>query len=202
MFHVETKTFFIFYKNRNANRMTKPVNTLKIFDKEFRLSISSKEIDLAIARMANQINRDLQGESPLFLCVLNGSFMFASDLLKQITVENTQIAFVRLSSYEGCNTTGKVRQIMGLTENLKDRTVVVLEDIIDTGTTLSGMLKQLEKHQAKQILLASMILKTETLTHQVKPNYTGIKVPNHFIVGRGLDYNGMGRNLPDIYIAI
>jgi hypoxanthine phosphoribosyltransferase len=148
------------------------------------------------------MNKDLEGKNPLFICILNGSFMFASDLMKQITVENAQITFMRLSSYEGTTTTGKVKKLMGFTEDLKDRTVVLLEDIVDTGITISNTLEQIKDYEAKEVLVATMLFKPDALIRDIRLDYVGKEIPNDFIVGRGLDYDGIGRNLPDIYTVI
>lgn len=178
------------------------MKTVKLLDREFRVLISAEEIDKVIAQMADKMNKELAGKDPLFICILNGSFMFASDLMKQITVENAQITFMRLSSYEGTNTTGKVKKLMGFTEDLKDRTVVLLEDIVDTGITISNTLEQIKDYEAKEVLVATMLFKPKALIRDVKLHYVGMEIPNDFIVGRGLDYDGIGRNLPDIYTVI
>ncbi|MCY1632823.1 hypoxanthine phosphoribosyltransferase [Marinifilum sp. D737] len=178
------------------------MKTVKLLDREFRVSIPAEEIDKVIAQMAEKMNKELAGKDPLFICILNGSFMFASDLMKQITVENSQITFMRLSSYEGTSTTGKVKKLMGFTEDLKDRTVVLLEDIVDTGITISNTLEQIKDYEAKEVLVATMLFKPKALIRDVKLHYVGMEIPNDFIVGRGLDYDGIGRNLPDIYTVI
>jgi hypoxanthine phosphoribosyltransferase len=178
------------------------MKTVKLLDREFRVSISADEIDEVIAQMAEKMNKDLEGKNPLFICILNGSFMFASDLMKQITVENAQITFMRLSSYEGTTTTGKVKKLMGFTEDLKDRTVVLLEDIVDTGITISNTLEQIKDYEAKEVLVATMLFKPDALIRDIRLDYVGKEIPNDFIVGRGLDYDGIGRNLPDIYTVI
>ncbi len=178
------------------------MQTIKLLDKEFRISIPAEKIDTAIAEIAKQMNKDLAGKNPLFICILNGSFMFASDLMKLITVENAEITFMRLSSYEGTTTTGKVKKLMGFTEDLKDRTVVLLEDIVDTGITMANTLEQIKEYQAKEVLVATMLFKPKALIRDIKIDYVGIEIPNDFIVGRGLDYDGVGRNLPDVYTVI
>ena len=179
------------------------MKTVKLLDREFRVSIPAEKIDKVITQMAEKMNEDLKGKDPLFICILNGSFMFASDLMKQITVENSQITFMRLSSYEGgMQTTGKVKKLMGFTEDLNDRTVVLLEDIVDTGITISNTLEQIQEYNAKEVLVATMLFKPDALIRDVKIDYVGMDIPNDFIVGRGLDYDGIGRNLPDIYTVI
>lgn len=175
---------------------------VKILDREFKMLIPAKKIDEAIAQIAEKMNKDLKAKNPLFICILNGSFMFASDLLKLITVENAQITFMRLSSYDGMETTGKVKKLMGFTEDLQDRTVVLLEDIVDTGITITDTIEQIKNFKAKEILVATMLFKPRALIRDVEIDYIGMEIPNDFIVGRGLDYDGMGRNLPDIYAVI
>ena len=178
------------------------MKTVKLLDREFRVSIPAEKIDNAIAEIAEKMNKDLAGKNPMFICILNGSFMFASDLMKLITVENAEITFMRLTSYEGMGTTGKVKKLMGFTEDLKDRTVVILEDIIDTGITMENTLKQIDEYKPKEVVVATMLFKPDALKRDVKIDYVGIDIPNDFIVGRGLDYDGIGRNLPDIYTVI
>ncbi|MRT91587.1 hypoxanthine phosphoribosyltransferase [Ancylomarina sp. 16SWW S1-10-2] len=178
------------------------MKTVKLLDREFRVSIPAEKIDNAIAEIAEKMNKDLAGKNPMFICILNGSFMFASDLMKLITVENAEITFMRLTSYEGMGTTGKVKKLMGFTEDLKDRTVVILEDIIDTGITMENTLIQIDEYKPKEVVVATMLFKPDALKRDVKIDYVGIDIPNDFIVGRGLDYDGIGRNLPDIYTVI
>lgn len=187
---------------RTTKTKLKLMKTVKLLDREFRVSIPEGDIDKVITQMAEKMNKDLKGKDPLFICILNGSFMFASDLMKQITVENVQITFMRLSSYDGMGSTGKVKKLMGFTEDLKDRTVVLLEDIVDTGITISNTLEQIKDFEAKEVLIATMLFKPKALIRDVKLNYVGMEIPNDFIVGRGLDYDGMGRNLPDVYTVI
>ena len=178
------------------------MKTVKVLDREFRISIPAEKIDNAIAEMAEKMNKDLAGKNPMFICVLNGSFMFASDLMKLITVENAEITFMRLTSYDGMGTTGKVKKLMGFTEDLKNRTVVILEDIIDTGITMENTLIQIQDHKANEILVATMLFKPDALKSDVQIDYVGLEIPNDFIVGRGLDYDGIGRNFPDIYTVV
>ena len=178
------------------------MKTVKVLDREFRISIPAEKIDNAIAEMAEKMNKDLAGKNPMFICILNGSFMFASDLMKLITVENAEITFMRLTSYDGMGTTGKVKKLMGFTEDLKDRTVVILEDIIDTGITMENTLIQIAEYKPKEVFVATMLFKPDALKRDVPIDYVGLDIPNDFIVGRGLDYDGIGRNLPDIYTVI
>lgn len=169
-----------------------------IKDKTFTINISKARIQERIAEMAKEINNDMTGKSPVFLCVLNGAFLFASDIFRLMNIE-CEISFLRVSSYEGTKSTGKVKSMVGVTDNLKDRTVVILEDIVDTGDTAIYLLKELEKHQPKEIRFASLLFKPNALRQDVKLDYIGFEVPNDFLVGYGLDYDGLGRNLQDIY---
>jgi hypoxanthine phosphoribosyltransferase len=152
--------------------------------------------------MAEKMNTDLAGKDPLFICILNGSFMFAAELFKRIELVETEISFVKLASYQGDKTTGHVKQLIGLNENIEGRTVVILEDIVDTGITIENILMQLAKLNPKEVKIATLLLKPDSLQKEVQLDYIGLEIPNDFIVGYGLDYNGHGRNLLDIYSVI
>jgi hypoxanthine phosphoribosyltransferase len=165
----------------------------------FKVKISSAEIQKAVTDVARQMNTDLKGKKPLFLTVLNGSFIFAADLMKKVTVE-CEISFVKLASYQGTVSGGKIKQLIGINENLKGRTVVILEDIIDSGDTIENVLEQLKDLGAAEIKIATLLFKPDAYTKTVHINYAAIVVPNDFLVGYGLDYNGLGRNLADIYV--
>jgi len=173
-------------------------NILKIKDKEFIISIHEKQIQEAIIRISSQINNDLKGRNPLFIAVLNGAFIFAADILKNVDVE-CEVSFVKLSSYSGTATTGQVKTLIGLNENIKNRTVVILEDIVDTGITLETIINSINHHQPKEIKIATLLFKPKAYIKNIKLDYIGIEIPNDFIVGYGLDYDGYGRNLKDIY---
>ena len=176
-------------------------NKIKVLDLNFETSIPEEIIQVEITRIANEMNRDLADKNPIFLGILNGAFMFASDLFKQITIP-CQITFLKLASYEGTKTTGTVKQLIGINQELKDRTVVVLEDIVDTGITLDTIVRQLNGYEPREVLVATMLHKPEALQKDVKLNYVGFKIPNEFVVGYGLDYEGYGRNLPEIYTLV
>ncbi len=173
-----------------------------LHDKTFELTIPARDIDKVVEGIAEKMNNDLAGKKPLFLCVLNGSFMFASDLMKNITVADSEISFVKLSSYQGTESNGKIKQLIGINENINGRTVVILEDIVDTGITMAGLRKQVEELKAKEVFVATLFFKPEALTNEVKLDYVGMEIPNDFIVGRGLDYDGLGRNYPDLYTLV
>lgn len=175
---------------------------VKIHDKEFELFIPYEKIRSVIEEMAEKMNRDLAGKDPLFLCILNGSFMFAAELFKRIDFVESEISFVKLASYEGDKTTGTVKQLIGLNENIEGRTVVVLEDIVDTGITINNIQDQLDKLKPAKTIIATLLLKPDALQKEVNLDYVGLEIPNDFIVGYGLDYDGHGRNLLDIYTVI
>lgn len=171
---------------------------IKIKDKEFELFISEAEIQTAIKRIAAQINKDLDGKDPLFIAVLNGAFMFAGELMKHVTIP-CEISFVRMASYQGLKSTGKVKEIYGLEEDIEGRTVVIVEDIVDTGHTMSLMLDQLACDNPREIKVTTLLFKPEALKNKVPLDYVALEIPNDFIVGFGLDYDGYGRNLANIY---
>jgi len=175
---------------------------VKIHDKTFQLFVPYEKISSVIESMAEKMNMDFQDKNPLFVCILNGSFMFAAELYKRINLIETEISFVKLASYEGDKTTGKVKHLIGLNENIEGRTVVILEDIVDTGITIDNILEQLAKLNPREIKIATLLLKPEALQKEVQLDYIGLEIPNNFIVGYGLDYDGFGRNLKDIYSVI
>jgi hypoxanthine phosphoribosyltransferase len=174
------------------------MQTVKIKDKEFLLSIKAEDIQKAVSNVAVKINRDLDGKDPVFLVILNGSFMFASDLFKLLKIP-CEISFLKTSSYQGTNTTGNVKTLIGLTENIKNRTVVILEDIVDTGYTIKDIIKTLTEHEPAEIKICTMLFKPTAYKMDIKIDYVGIEIPNDFIIGYGLDYDGFGRNYADIY---
>ncbi len=170
--------------------------TLK--DKTFELSIPYASILEAIESIAQKINTDFAGKEPLFLVILNGSFMFSADLLKKITV-NCQVSFVKLASYEGIQTTHTVKKLIGLNEEIRGRSVIILEDIIDTGITMEKLLEEIGSFKPAEVSIATLLFKPAAMTKDIPIDYVGIEIPNDFIVGYGLDYDGLGRNLKDIY---
>lgn len=171
--------------------------TLK--DKSFVPYITSDKILESVKEVAKKINADMANENPLFLVVLNGSFMFAADLLKEVTIP-CEISFIKLASYHGTSSTGTVTEMIGLTEEVKGRTVIVIEDIVDTGVTIEKLVLLLTKKEVKQIKIASFLLKPEAYKKSTKIDYVGMEIPNDFVVGYGLDYDGLGRNMKDIYV--
>lgn len=171
---------------------------IKVKDKEFSVFIKAAEIDKSVSRIADAINEDMKGKVPLFLVVLNGAFMFAADLMKKIKVENN-ISFVKLSSYSGTRSTQVINELIGINEVVKGRTVVIIEDIIDSGLTIRRMLDNLNQQEAADVKVATLVFKPNAFKSDYKIDYTGFEIPNDFILGYGLDYDGFGRNLPDIY---
>jgi hypoxanthine phosphoribosyltransferase len=174
------------------------MNKIQVKDKEFELFITSETIDKAVSELARKLNTDLKGKNPIFLVVLNGAFIFASDLIKKVTVD-CEVSFVKLSSYEGTRSTSMVKELLGLNEVIKGRNIVVIEDIIDTGNTMSGMIQKLREMEAGDVKIVTFLFKPEAFTRDFKIDYIGMEIPIKFIVGYGLDYDGYGRNLPDIY---
>jgi hypoxanthine phosphoribosyltransferase len=175
---------------------------VRIHDKEFKLFISHEKLQSVVEEIADSMNKELAGKNPLFLCILNGSFMFAAELFKRIDFVDTEISFVKLASYDGDKSTGNVKQLIGLNENIEGRTVVVLEDIVDTGITIENIQQQLAGLKPKEVHVATLLLKPDALQRDVDLKYIGMEIPNDFIVGYGLDYDGLGRNLIDIYTVI
>lgn len=174
------------------------MDKIRLHDKEFSLSITPGQIREVVERIAADINHDMAGEIPIFLSILNGSFMFTSDLLKKIDMD-CQVSFIKLSSYNGENSSGVIKELIGLNENIEGRTVIIIEDIVDTGNTLKGIVKQLNFNKPKQIKIATLLLKPEVFTGSMHLDYVGLEIPNDFIVGYGLDYNELGRNFEGIY---
>jgi hypoxanthine phosphoribosyltransferase len=172
---------------------------ITLYDEIFSKYISSHEIKTAVENMAERINDDMKSEDlPVFLSILNGSFMFTADLMKYIKFD-CLLSFIKLSSYEGLSSQRTVKELIGLNHDLTGKTVIILEDIVDTGTTLEYLVGTISKHNPKQLKIATMLFKPEAYVKDIKLDYTGIHIPNAFIVGYGLDYNGLGRNYPEIY---
>ncbi|MCO6496450.1 MAG: hypoxanthine phosphoribosyltransferase [Chitinophagaceae bacterium] len=171
---------------------------IQVHDKRFVPYLSSEQIDEQITRIATEISADYKNKKPLFIVILNGAFMFASDLFKKIEIES-EICFVKLASYKGVRSTGKVITAIGLDIELYNRDVIIVEDIVDTGKTLSQFLPQLEHHHPKSLKIAALLHKPDALQHDIKVDYLGFVIPNKFVLGYGLDYDGLGRNIDCIY---
>jgi hypoxanthine phosphoribosyltransferase len=171
---------------------------IQLQDKQFVPFISASEIDFAIAKMAALVAADFADETPIFVGVLNGSFMVVSDFMKMYK-KPCEVSFIKMASYNGASSTNDVKQLIGLNQDLSGRTVIVLEDIVDTGNTLVALKELLKQQKVKHFKIATLFFKPEAYKHDIKIDYIGIRIPNKFIVGYGLDYNGLGRNLPEIY---
>ncbi len=175
--------------------------TIHVHDKDFEPYLSEGKIEERIREMAKQINRDYDGKKPLFIAILNGSFMFASDLFKYLSIE-AEICFIKLASYKGTKSSGHVITAIGLDIDLIGRHVVILEDIVDTGKTLSEFLPQLEHQQPASLRIAALLHKPDATVYPIAVDYLGFAVPNKFLLGYGLDYDGLGRNISSIYKLI
>jgi hypoxanthine phosphoribosyltransferase len=175
---------------------------IKIRDREFNLFISEEKINSIIQEMAVKMKSDLKDKDPLFVCVLNGAFMFASELFKSLGFVESEITFVKMASYRGTHSTGIIRQLIGLNEVIEGRTVVVLEDIVDSGSTIENIIQQLKELNPGEIKIATLLFKPAAVIKEIQLDYVGMEIPNDFIVGFGLDYDGYGRNLKDIYSVI
>ncbi len=171
---------------------------ITINDKQFELFIGQEIIEEGIKRIAKQIDSDLRGRKPIFLAVLNGAFMFAGELMKEVSIPS-EITFVRLASYHGTSSTNKVQEVLGLNESIEGRSVVIVEDIVDSGNTMVSLKKELEKYNPGEVRIATLLFKPAALRQKLTIDYVALEIPNDFIVGYGLDYDGYGRNLKDIY---
>ena len=185
----------------NLFLIEKTMQTVQLLDKKFALSISEETILEKISLVADKINTDLADKNPLFVAILNGSFMFAADLMKKINFP-CQISFIKLASYHGTTSTNNVLELVGLNENLAGKTVVIVEDIVDSGLTISKIIELLKSRGAEKILIATLLFKPDALKHDLTLDYVAMEIPNDFIVGYGLDYDGYGRNLKDIYTVV
>lgn len=174
------------------------MNELTILDKTFVPFLSEQDIQSKIVELGNAINKDYQNKKPLFLAILNGSFMFAADLFKTVTVES-EICFIKLASYKGTQSSGHVITSIGLDSNVTNRDIVILEDIVDTGKTLFTFLPQLVNQQPSSIKIATLLHKPDATIYDVNVDYCCFNIPNKFVVGYGLDYDGYGRNTKEIY---
>lgn len=174
------------------------MSVIQVKDKKFIPYLTAADIDAQIKRVGEEINRDFKGRNPLFIAILNGSFMFASDLFKELTID-AEICFIKLASYKGTRSSGHVITSIGLDASLKGRDVIILEDIVDTGKTLNEFLPQLRDQQPASLKIVALLHKPDALKYPVIIDYLGFNVPDKFLLGYGLDYDGLGRNLKEIY---
>lgn len=175
-------------------------NKIKVNGLTFVPYITEKEIQKEVKRVATELRRDIAGSEPIFLCVLNGAFIFAADLFRELGMNNAKINFVRYSSYSGTSSTGKVKEILGLPDNLEGKDIVIIEDIVDTGLTAQKMVEDLKKHKPSSIKFVTLLHKPDSSTTGFKPDYIAFSIPPKFIIGYGLDLDGKVRNLRDIYV--
>ena len=173
-------------------------STIQVHDKLFEPYVSQSLISERIKFIADQLNRDYEGKKPLFIPILNGSFIFAADLFKELSIE-AEICFIKLASYKGTKSSGQVITAIGLDTDLFGRHIVIIEDIVDTGKTLSEFLPQLHHQQPASLKITALLHKPEATVYPITVDYLGFSVPDKFLLGYGLDYNGLGRNLPEIY---
>ena len=173
---------------------------VKIDGLSFVPFLKEGEIQREVKRVASELRRDLEGKSPLFICVLNGAFIFAADLIRETGLNEAPICFVRYKSYDGINTTGSVKQIVGLNEDVEGKDVVIIEDIVDTGITANLMVKDIKKRNPSSIRFVTLLHKPESSRTGFEPDYVAFSIPSKFIIGYGLDLDGKARNLKDIYI--
>ena len=177
------------------------MHKIKVEDKEFEIFLENDIINKRIRLMGIQLNVDYEDKCPLFIGVLNGSFLFMADLVKEVDIP-CEIAFIRVASYEGTSSSGEVKELIGLPTNIEGRDIIIVEDIVDTGLTLTHILKMINEKNPASVKVASLLLKPAALKHDIDDlAYIGFEIPNEFVVGYGLDYNGLGRNLIDIYRA-
>ena len=174
---------------------------IRILDKTFREMITEKVIVERIKELSIKVNKDLAGKDVVFLGILNGAFLFAADLFRQIDFP-ARISFVKLASYEGTSSSGFIKQLIGWNEDIKNKTIVVIEDIVDTGNTLERIVDELVIRKASEIKIATLLYKPEAYTRNIPLDYVGFEIPNDFVVGYGLDYDGFGRNLPSVYTLV
>ncbi len=174
------------------------MKNIKLHDKTFELFISETEIEKIVQKVADEINNS-GVEKPLFIAVLNGSFLFAADVMRKISLPNSEISFIKLASYEGTESTGKVNELIGLNQNLKGRNIIILEDIIDTGNTLVKIVEMFKNKEIATLNIATLLYKEDVYNKEIPIDFIGKSIPNKFVVGYGLDYNEIGRNLPHIY---
>jgi len=174
---------------------------ITILDKTFRELITQEQIQARVEELAHQINKDMEGKDVVFIGILNGAFLFAADLFRRIRIE-ARISFVKLASYKGTSSSGSIKELIGWNEDIRNKSVIVIEDIVDTGQTLERIIGELSIRKAGEVRIATMFLKPDVYNKKIALDYVGIEIPNNFVIGYGLDYNGYGRNYPSVYTLI
>ena len=198
---IKSKVYYIFFVILQKILLKVTMSIVKIKDKTFKTSIPEAEILGKVKVVADRINKDFEGKKPVFLAVLNGSFIFAADLLRMITIPN-EISFVKYASYQGTSSTGKMKELMGINQDLSGRDVIIVEDIVDSGFTMQHMIEDLKTKNPASIHICSLLVKPGNLKVDLDIDYAVMEIPNDFIVGYGLDYDQEGRNLRDIYTIV
>ena len=177
------------------------MSRITIKDKTFEPTMAESEIKQRVRELAQQMSRELEGKNPLFLAVLNGAFIFAADLMREMTIP-CEISFVKLASYQGTTSTGTIKEVIGINEDLTNRTVVIVEDIVESGLTMKRMMEQIGTRNPTSVKVCTLFFKPEKLTEDLKLDYVAFKIPNDFILGYGLDYDQQGRGLKDLYTLV
>jgi len=199
---IRTKISYYFHIFAPANSSNIGfMKEIRILDKKFKELLTEKDIQKRIEELAGQLNRDLGGKDVVFLGILNGAFLFAADLFRRIDFP-ARISFVKLASYEGTSSSGSIKELIGWNEDIKNKTIVIVEDIVDTGNTLERIVGELVIRKAAEVRIAAMLFKPAAYTKDIPLDYIGFEIPNDFVVGYGLDFNGFGRNLPSVYTLI
>ena len=174
---------------------------IKIKDKTFKTSITEAEIKERVKALAEQISKDMEGKVPLFLGVLNGAFIFAADLMRELTIPS-EISFVKLASYQGTTSTGKINEVLGINEYLSGRTVIIVEDIVESGQTMKRMIESIGTRNPASVHICTLFLKPDKLKEDLDIDYVAFRIPDDFIIGYGLDYDHLGRELREIYTIV
>lgn len=177
------------------------METIQVKDKKFAVSIPEAEILEQVKRVGREISKDMQGKDPVFIAILNGAFMFAADLMREVSIPS-RITFVKLTSYSGVSSTGAVKEMIGLNTDISGKDVIIVEDIVDTGLTMKSLLATLSKYNPASVSICSLLVKPEKLEVDIDIPYKCFEIPNDFILGYGLDYDGYGRNTRDIYTVV
>jgi hypoxanthine phosphoribosyltransferase len=200
LIRTKIRHFFHIFAPANSSNFAF-MKEIRILDKTFREFITEETIQSRIQELAGKVNNDLAGKDVVFLGILNGAFLFAADLFRRIEIE-ARISFVKLASYEGTSSSGTIKELIGWNEDIRNKSIVVIEDIVDTGNTLERIVGELVIRKASEIRIATLLYKPDAYKKNIPLDYVGFEIPNDFVVGFGLDYDGYGRNLPSVYSLI